>query len=151
MQDLPSHDPGIAPLPKVLSRDQAIRALRHYLVKLTDEDTSICQVASRKGIFCGGFQQWTDAQFREKYSILVAKRPGLTRRQLEYLANTWQLARQIVDNVSLSCDAQSKEHDTCNGWDSFTDDDLRRFCKEILGAEVTIQPEAAAPAIPAHP
>ena len=143
MQNLPRLDPEVPNLPKTLERDQAIRALRHYLLKLTDEDTSVCQVAAKKGIFCGGFHRYTDEQFREHYANLVARRPGLTRKQLEYLANQWQLARQLVDNVRFACDAQAMEHDTCKGWDEFSNEDLARFCRDILGAEVSVLGAAA--------
>ncbi len=131
-------------LPKELTREQAIRALRHYLTRLTDDEHSMCEVASQRGILCGGFRRFSDEEFRQHYENLVRRRPGLTRRQLEYLANQWQLARQIVDNVGLSCDAQTIEHDTCRGWDSFADADLVRFCHDLLGADVTIVPAPGA-------
>jgi hypothetical protein len=123
-----------------MTREHAVRALRGYLLKLTDDETSLCRAASQHGIFCKGFSRFSDEEFRSHYHALVARRPGLTRRQLEYLANQWQLARQIVDGVGLSCDAQAKEHDTCRGWDEFTNEDLVRFCRELFGAEVTLVP-----------
>jgi hypothetical protein len=137
MQPLPAGPP---PLPKELSREQAIRALKAHLLKLTDDETSLCQVASQRGIFCKGFRGLSDEEFKKRYHTLVARRPGLTRRQYEYLANQWQLARQVVDGVKCACDAQAKEHDTCGGWDDFTNEDLVRFCRELFAAEVTLVP-----------
>jgi hypothetical protein len=136
--------PVLPHLPKELTREQTIRALKAYLLKLTDDETSLCQVASQRGILCKGFRGLDDAEFRKRYQGLVARRPGLTRRQLEYLANQWQLARQIVDGVACACDAQEKEHDTCGGWSDFTDDDLMRFCRELFGVELKVIPSAPA-------
>ena len=130
--------PVVPHLPSVMTREQAVRALRGYLLKLTDDETSLCQVASQRGIFCKGFRGLSDDEFKRRYHTLVARRPGLTRRQLEYLANQWQLARQVVDGVACSCDAQAKEHDTCGGWDDFTNEDLAKFCRELFGAEVSV-------------
>jgi hypothetical protein len=129
-----------------LSRREAIETLRRHLLSLTDEQHSICQVASEHGIFCGGFRRFPDPEFRERFHGLVSRREGLTRSQQEYLANTWQLARQILQNVGLACDAQAEAHDTCGGWDDFSNEDLARFLRELLAADVVVVPDLA----PAH-
>jgi hypothetical protein len=128
-------------VPQRLSRREAIETLRRHLLSLTDEQHSICQVASEHGIFCGGFRRFPDPEFRERFHGLVSLRDGLTRSQREYLANTWQLARQILQNVGLACDAQTETHDTCGGWDDFSNEDLARFLRELLAADVVVVPE----------
>lgn len=150
-------DPAAPPssVPWILPRPEAIRRLRDHLVKLTDDDHSICEVAASKGIFCGGFKRWTDAELKEHFAGLLKRRPNLTRAQLEELANTWELARQIVDNVNFACDVQTLEHDTCTGWDEFTNEQLARFCVDLLGLNVSVEGEggpkpAAGPPLPAR-
>jgi len=125
-------------LPQRLTRHEAIETLRRHLMSLTDDQHSICQVASEHGIFCGGFRRFPDVEFRERFHGSVSRRDGLTRSQQEYLANTWQLARQILQNVGLACDAQIQAHDTCGGWDDFSNEDLARFLRELLAADVTV-------------
>jgi hypothetical protein len=135
--------PFASSLPQRLTRREAIEALRRHLMSLTDDQHSICQVASDHGIFCGGFRRFSDVEFRERFNALVARRDGLTRAQKEYLANTWQLARQILTNVSLACDAQTASHDSCGGWDDFSNEDLSRYLRELLAADVTVVPDLA--------
>jgi len=115
-----------------MSRADAISRLREALVAMTDDEHSMCQVATEKGIYCYGFRRLSDKEFRQRYDWLVSKNPKASRAEIESLANKWQLARQIVDRVPLSCDAQLKEHDTCNGWNEFTNVELEQFCREIL-------------------
>src|SRR5690349_6501165 len=105
MQNLPT-----APLE--MTRDEAVRRLRYHLLKMTDDEHSICQVAAKTGIFCKGFSRWSDKELRDHFGNLVRHRPGMNRWQLEALANEWELARQTVDHVRIACDAQSLEHDT---------------------------------------
>ena len=124
-------------VPKV-SRTAAIGRLRKELLKLTDDDHSMCAVAAEKGVFCRGFRQYTDQELRSRYDWIVQRNPTATRDELEQLANLWQLARQVFDGVPIACDAQQREHDTCNGWDDFTNEELARHWKEILGQDVTI-------------
>jgi hypothetical protein len=99
---------------------------------MTDDEHSMCDVAAERGMYCGGFRRLSDEEFRERYDWLVNHNPKASRKEIEELANQWQLARQIVDRVPLSCDAQLREHDTCNGWNEFTNAELERFCREIL-------------------
>jgi len=115
-----------------MSRADAISRLREALVAMTDDEHSMCQVATEKDILCKGFRRFSDKDFRERYDWLVSRNPKASRKEIEEVANKWQLARQIVDRVALSCDAQLREHDTCNGWNEFTNQDLEGFCREIL-------------------
>ena len=121
-----------------MTRDQAVRAIRRKLLEMTDDDHSMCQVASEKGIYCRGYRQLSDEQMKQKYEWFLRRNPGMSRPELEDLANRWQLARQIVDKVPISCDAQQIEHDTCSGWDGFSDAELVRFHRDLLAEEIQI-------------
>ncbi|HSN67904.1 MAG TPA: hypothetical protein VLV48_01575 [Thermoanaerobaculia bacterium] len=132
MATLPSNQP------ERIARSAAIRRLRDVLVLMTDEEHSICRVAAERGIFCKGFKRYSDGELRERYSWLVNRDPSISRPRLEDLADRWQLARQVFDDVPIACDAQQIEHDTCGGWDEFSDDDLARFCRELLHENVIV-------------
>jgi len=119
-------------------RDVAINRLREALLELTDDDHSICRIAAEKGIFCGGFKRYSDAELRERYDWLARKYPAASRDEIEHLANQWQLGRQIFEDQAFACDVQEIEHHTCGGWSDFSNEDLAKFCQEILGAEVEI-------------
>ncbi len=121
-----------------IARSAAIRRLRDVLLLMTDEDHSICRIAAERGIFCKGFKRYDDEELRQRYAWLVNRDPEISRHRLEDLADRWQLARQVFDAVPIACDAQQIEHDTCGGWDEFSDDDLVRFCREILHENVII-------------
>ena len=123
---------------RVVSRAAAIRMLRDSFLARTDQEHSMCDVASREKIFCGGFRAWSDEELRKRYATLEARRPGLPRVAFEELANKWQLGRQIVQGSPLACDAQTKEHATCRGWDAFSNADLERFCAEVLGETLAV-------------
>lgn len=127
-------------LPKQVAvpRSEAVALLRNELLKITDDDNSICKVASERGIFCHGFQRNSDGGLRRCYAWLDKRRPGMSREELEELANTWQLARQEVDQLPLACDVQQKEHDSCGGWDDFSNEDLARFYHEITGRDLVV-------------
>jgi hypothetical protein len=118
-----------------MRREELIAGLREALVGLTTDEKSMCQVAAERGIFCRGFLQYSDQELRNRYWWLVRKRPDMTRAELENLANEWQLSQQDVRDTALACDVQTKVHDTCGGWDGFTDDQLAAFYKQITTRE----------------
>ena len=122
-----------------LTRNEAITAIRTKLLELVDDDHSMCRVATEKGIYCRGERRFTDEELKQRYAWLMKRKPDIGREELEDLANRWQLARQIVDKVPLSCDAQAMEHDTCNGWDSFDDGTLARYYRELLGGDIAVK------------
>lgn len=124
--------------PETITREHAIRRIRRVLVLLTDEEHSICRVSAEKGLFCKGFSRYTDEELRRRYRWLVNREPEISRERLEDLADRWQLARQVFDDVPLACDAQQIEKDTCGGWDEFTNEELARFCSELLHEEVQV-------------
>jgi hypothetical protein len=121
-----------------ISRSSAITRLRSALVALTDDGNSICKVAAERGLFCRGFRRYSDEELRNRYGWIARRHPAASRAELEDLANRWQLARQVFDGTQLACDAQSEEHDTCNGWDDFSNQELSGFMLEILGEEVAV-------------
>ncbi|HEX7616879.1 MAG TPA: hypothetical protein VF554_16575 [Thermoanaerobaculia bacterium] len=127
--------------PHVVSRAWAIRSLREFLMTLTDEDHSMCRVATDRGIFCQGFRKLNDADLKAHFAGLVKRRPGVNRWQLEALGNQWELARQTVNGLPLACDVEQKEHGTCGGWDDMSNEDLARYCAELLGQDVVVTPQ----------
>ena len=120
------------------TRQELIDAIRSELVKLTDEENSICKVAAQRGIFCKGFSQYNDRELRDKFDWIVRKRPSLSRGQLEQIANDWQLAEQQVHERPIACDVQTEIHDICRGWDSFSDDQLEKLYFELCGAKMVV-------------
>jgi hypothetical protein len=130
--------PRETPAIRQIDRTTAIRELRAQLMAMTDDNTSMCQIAAERGIFCHGFKQYSDEELREKFDWITRRNPNLSRRDLERMANLWQISRQVMDGVPFSCDAQTIEHDTCMGWDSFSNDELQKHFREILRQEVNV-------------
>lgn len=120
------------------TRGGAISNLREALVKLTDDDRSLCQVAAERGIFCHGFHRWNAREFDHHWRNAIGRSTHLSRSQMEEFANLWQLAEQIRLGVTLACDAQAAEHGPCRGWDEFSNADLSRFCCDILGQSIEV-------------
>jgi hypothetical protein len=125
---------------KTITRSQAIALMRQKCLALVDDEHSLCDVAARLKIMCGGFSQWKFHELKERYDWIVKTRPHVTRKELEDLANRWQLARQQVMDTSLSCDTQQKEtlHPVCRGWDTHTNEELARFYHDLTDEEVEV-------------
>ena len=96
---------------KNLLRSQAIHDIRSSLMNLVDEEHSMCEVAARLHILCGGFAQWTFGELKKRYPTIVRSRPRITRKQLEELANRWQVARQTACGTAIACDTQMHERE----------------------------------------
>ena len=126
------------PREDAITRLEMVQLLRSELVKLTDSETSICRAAADRGIFCHGFNRFGSGELRRRFSWLGERARSLPREELEEIANRWQLARQDVCNLSIACDVQQKEHDTCRGWDDFSNADLAKFYFEITGKSVIV-------------
>jgi hypothetical protein len=91
------HPPGRSTI-LTLTREQLIDRLRAHLVKLTDEDRPLCQVARELNIYCHGFGRFTSEELRREYAWLEKKaHHPLTRQELEERANQWQLATEAGD------------------------------------------------------
>lgn len=121
-----------------MTREEAIARIREKLVSLTDEENCMCKVAAERGIFCNGFRQFNDKELRERYWWIVRKRPDITRAELETIANDWQLAQQDVRELPIACDVQTKVHDTCRGWNDFSNEQLGLFVSQLTGEEVRV-------------
>jgi hypothetical protein len=121
-----------------ITRNEAISRLRSEFLQVTDENHSMCRIAAERGIFCGGFRQYSDQELRNRYWWITRRRPSITRDELESIANDWQLTQQEVKNAPLACDVQARVHDTCRGWEDFSNDQLERAYEEITGEAVTI-------------
>lgn len=122
----------------VWRREEAIRRLRLGLLKLTDEEHSMCQVAAERGIFCRGFRRWHAAEFDRRWRQALGRSTHLTRAQMEEFANIWQLAEQVRCRVTLACDATALAHSPCRGWDEFSNAEMARYCSDILGQGVVV-------------
>jgi len=118
---------------QTLKRDALVEAIRKMVMTLVDEEHSFCSVAGKLGIGCSGFHQYTDAELARRYRWIVKTRDPSTREELEDLANRWQLARQVVQDLPLSCDVQQIERDTCAGWDNFDDEQLASLYRTLTG------------------
>ena len=132
---------------KAMNRSQAIDGLRAKLATLVDDQHSLCEVAGRLHLFCGGFSQLKTHELKQRYDWIAKNRPHITRKELEDLANRWQLARQFVTGKTLACDVQSsgcEAHTTCRGWASFDDRQLAEFYREFCGEPIEIVPPADA-------
>ena len=107
-----------------ITRERAIEDVRRKLLTLVDDEHSMCEVATRLGVFCQGFRQWKTGELRSRYGWIVRNRPAVRRAELEDLANRWQLARQRVLGLPLCCDIQAdpcETHRTCSSWEGFAD------------------------------
>jgi hypothetical protein len=120
----------------IVSREAVVAALRSELARRANGEMSVCRAAAEQGIFCKGLRRYSDAELRDRYSWIVRRNRGISREELEEVADRWQMARQDVDNVRTSCDAQQIEHDTCGGWDDFTTEELSRFLTELRASDV---------------
>jgi hypothetical protein len=134
-------------LENVINREDAISRLRRRLLELTDNEKSACQVASERGIFCGGFRRYSDQELREAYRPIVLRNPSISRPELERAANAWQLERQADVGTLLACDTQHMFYETCRGWTDFNNAQLARFCFELVGQEVVVTGDRTLPVI----
>jgi hypothetical protein len=123
---------------ETMAREEAIKLLRSELLKLVDDENSICKVAAEKGIFCKGFQRYSDFELRKRYRWIARKDRRYTREEIEDLANRWQIARQDVDELPIACDVQQIEHDSCRGWDDFSNEELAKFIGQTTGRVVAV-------------
>ena len=123
---------------QTVPRQDAIARLRRELLRFTDEENSVCKIAAERGIFCKGFHRYTDEELRKRYDWIADRRPGIGREELESIANDWQLAQQEVFELPMACDVQQRVHDTCRGWNDFTNEQLARFYQQLTGEEISI-------------
>jgi hypothetical protein len=127
---------------KTMQRADAVAAVKSRLQDMVSEGHCACEVVSRSQLFCHGFSQWSFEDLKRRYWWLADRRPGITRAELERLANIWQVARQQVLGTELSCDTQTLEHDTCHGWDQWDNPTLARFVRELCHEDVQVLPDS---------
>jgi hypothetical protein len=123
----------------VLTREAAVARLRRKLISLREEGKSVCQIAAEREIFCRGFHRDNDNDLRFRYAAAIQEAPQLTRAELEQRANAWQLERQQQEATMLCCDVQAMYYESCRAWDDFSNEDLSRFCAEMLGERVRVK------------
>ncbi|HVR42133.1 MAG TPA: hypothetical protein VMS56_01705 [Thermoanaerobaculia bacterium] len=116
-----------------ISRDEAIARLRSELLRLVDEETSICRAAAERGIFCRGFRRFAPGELRARFDWIARRLAHSGDEEIEEIVNRWQLARQEVTQLPLACDVQQREHVGCHGWDDFSREELSRFYLELTG------------------
>jgi len=121
-----------------ITRESLIGALRAELSRRANGEMSICMLAAKNGIFCKGFSRYSDAELRQRYGWIAKKYPAIPRDDLEEIADSWQLARQEVDGVATSCDVQQLEHDGCNGWNDFSNEQLSQFLLDLTGHRLVV-------------
>jgi hypothetical protein len=135
-----SDSSAVGAAPEVLTREGAIARLRAGLLRLSDGEHSMCEIAARLGVFCLGFRRWPDAEFLKVWTRAMGRSTHLNRRQLELLADIWQQTEQLRLRIPIACDARTG-CGPCRGWDEFSNADLERFCDEVLGEKVVVDRE----------
>lgn len=127
---------------RTLTRSHAIADLRRELLKLVDEENSLCRVAARRGIFCQGFARWSHEELAQRLPWILRREPVGTRAELERQANHWQLASQDLHTKRLPCDTKASCRSTlCAGWDEFYESELAHFYLETCGEDVRVVPD----------
>lgn len=123
---------------KVIGRREALERIRRQLIALQEEGKSVCRIAAERNILCRGFGRDSDDELRWRYVDKIDGALVLTREELEQRANAWHLERQQREGTLLCCDVQSEFHETCRGWDDFSNEELARFCFELFGERVRV-------------
>ena len=121
-----------------IARATAIARLRKALEQMTPPGQSTCRAVTDNHVLCRGFRQDSKTGLQMRYAAEIDIRG--TRAELEERADDYQLRRQIEEASPVSCDVQQRYYETCRGWDEFTNEDLARFCLEILGEHVRVVP-----------
>jgi hypothetical protein len=124
--------------PMHLTRPQAIAAIRERLSALCSDEHCACEAAAHLGVLCKGFQGLSDAALRGRFDFIARTRPGMSREELQRLVSLYHLARQEVGGFELCCDAETREHCGCDGWNSFDNAQLERTYRELTGREAII-------------
>lgn len=121
-----------------LSRPEAIEILRVSLKARCDDEHCACAAAAHLGVFCQGFKKLSDAELRTRFDWIARKRPKVSRAELERLVSLYHLGRQEVTGAAICCDAETREHCACDGWNMFDNRQLEQYCLEVAGCPVRI-------------
>jgi hypothetical protein len=122
----------------IWGRREAVAKLRSALLAVTDDEHTLCQVAAERRIFCHGFRRWSEPEFDKRWRRAIGRSTHLSRAQMEEFANLWQLSEQLRCRVALACDACTSKSGPCRGWDEFSNEELSRFCSDVLGVNVEV-------------
>ncbi len=133
-----STEKSFQPADERLSRPQAIEQIRSVLQALADDERCACVIAGRYGLFCKGFSQLNDQEFRGRFPWIARRRPKATREELERLASLYHLGRMEVTGAAVCCDVETRDHCACDGWNSFDNKRLQEFVLELTGRPVRI-------------
>jgi hypothetical protein len=121
-----------------VSRPQAIELLRRKLELLPRGEECLCAAAGRYGVFCKGFAGLSDKEFRSRFDWIARTRPKASRKELEDLVSAYHKGRQEVTGTRICCDAETREHCVCDGWNAFDNEALEKLCLEIARRRVHI-------------
>jgi hypothetical protein len=124
-----------------ITRETAVAQIRRQLIAMQEEGQSVCKIAAEKGILCRGFSRDSDEALHYRYAAVIPGGVDLPRQELEGRANDWQIERQRHEGTLLCCDVQYMFNETCRAWDDFSNDELARFCHELLGQQVRVKGE----------
>ena len=58
------------PREDAITRGEMVSLLRGELMKLADEDKSICRAVAERGVFCHGFNRFGDGELRRRFAWL---------------------------------------------------------------------------------
>lgn len=121
-----------------LSRPKAIEILRASLKALCDDEHCACAAAAHFGVFCQGFRKLSDADLRKRFGWIAQKRRKASRAELERLISLYHLGRQEVTGAEICCDAETREHCACDGWNMFDNRQLEQFCLQLSARPIQI-------------
>ena len=125
--------------PEKLSRPKAIEILRAKLKSLCTDETCVCAAAASYGVFCKGHSGLSDEAFKKRFDWIARNRPKATRPELERLVSLYHLGRQEVTGAEICCDAETREHCACDGWNMFDNSQIEKFCLEVAGRSIRIE------------
>ena len=118
------------------TRDDALKKIREHLAANTRDDETTCQAAARLGIFCHGYDQWTEEQLRELYPWLAKKMPRDTlREEFLKLIMAWDGARMLARKSPTTCDVKVLDHEGCLGFDRYSNQQLKQLFPQVFGAD----------------
>ena len=69
--------------------------------------------------------------------LLRANR-GISRNELERLISLYHVARQQAGGFQLCCDAETREHCGCDGWNMFDNAFLEKTYKDLTGRDAIV-------------
>jgi len=125
--------------PMHFTRPQAIAAIREKLAAMCDNEHCACEAAAHLGVFCRGFRDLPDAALRGRFDWIARSRPGISRNELERLISLYHVARQQVGGFQLCCDAETREHCGCDGWNMFDNAFLEKTYKDLTGRDALVE------------